>query len=75
MPKLKTITNNEASMTSSELVKMLNFEDLMIWWVSIICLVLSVIFYVTIPISPIRELIILGAVIFFIVTTIIKFFK
>jgi hypothetical protein len=67
--------NIEIEFSTKEILRLLDSENLMFWWISVFTVILSVIAYRVLSISPLKELIVLAAFIFFIIMTWIKFWR
>jgi hypothetical protein len=55
--------------------ELFNWKELWLFWLSVIAIIFSVILYRLVLQSPIRDFVVLVAVIFFIIITIQKFLK
>ena len=55
--------------------QILNFDELLLFWISVMCVIGSVIIFLLFPDLPFKELFILAAVIFFIVMVWKSFWK
>ncbi len=81
MDKEEEVKQSQSKVTGNDIasdlniVDAINFEELWIWWLSILGVVISVALYKLIPVSPIREIIVITAILIFIVITMLKFFK
>jgi len=63
------------SISAKEIIRFINFEELFLWWLSVILVVISIVFYLVTTLSPWREIFVLVAIVFFIFMTAWKFFK
>lgn len=65
----------EPELSISMIKTILNLDELALWWISVLIVVLALLFYYFIKISPIRELIVLASIVFFIFQTSRSFWK
>ena len=68
-------TIEATSMPIKEVIRFIEFGELLPWWISVFLVVISLIFYYSTTLSPWREIAVLAALIIFIFMSSWKFFK
>jgi hypothetical protein len=57
-----------------KITQVIDFENLWMWWLSILLLLASIVIYLSLNLSPLKEIIVLCGILIFIIVTVKKFY-